>query len=389
MDQRKSFDFEGYDNENSGLDGDDFFAKLNKKEQENELKNQQAHFNSEFDAARIAAEAEAKAEAEARAAAEAAERVAKEIERQQAELIAKAQAEAEAAARAAEEEARRVEMAAARDRAMLEQRKAEAEARARAEAEAAARREAELKARVEAERKAEAEAKARAEAEAKAAADAQAKAAADAKAAAAAKAEADKKAAEEARKAAAEAEKKRILDDKAAKKAAGAIQPVKVLIALFFAIDFVVLAYFGSAFVFKTGPFAKKDESGINSDLMQTITEELGKATVGVDSNAAVHAIAIEKDSGYTIFYVDKDNNVYRLEGTYDTALSNYDKSRTAIDAMAEASGGKKVASDIVSLYADTSNISSGAVNVYMRVDGKNRISKTVNGLTVSNIHGQ
>ncbi len=390
MDQRKSFDFEGYDSDNSGYDAaDDFFAKLNQKDQEKALKNQQSQLNSEFDAARIAAEAEAKVQAEARAAAEAAERMAREIERQQAELIAKAQAEAEAAARAAEEEARRVELAAARDRELLEQRKADFEARAKAEAEAAARREAELKATVEAERKAKAEAKAKADAEARAAAEAEAKARADAEAKAKADAEAKKKAAEDAKKAAAEAEKQRILDAKAAKKARGAIQPVKLLIALFFAVDFIVVMYFASAFLFKVGPFAKTDASGINSDLMQEITEELGKATIGVDSNASVQAIAIEKDADYIIYYADEKGDVYRVEGSYSAGLSKSEKSKAAIDAMAEKSGGKKVASDIVSLYADTSNISSGAVIVHLRVDGKDRISKTVNGLSVSNIHGQ
>jgi len=392
--EHKSFDFGSIENDGqqtTSLD-DDFFASLNKRGEVAQQNAQQSAINSDFEAAKAAAEAQARAEAEAKAAAEAAAKAAAEIERQQAELIAKAQAEAEAAARAAEEQARRAEIEAAEQRKLLEKAKEEAEARAKAEAEAAAKREAELKARVEAERKAKAEAAAKAKAEAEAAAKeaeaAKKREAEEAKAAA----EAKKKAEAEAKIAAVEAEKRRIEEAKAAKKASGAIQPVQILIALFFVFDFMVVAYLGSALLFKVGPFAKSEESGANSDIVLELTDDLKTATVGVDYNPAAYAVAIEKDSSYVIYYKDSDNTVYRIEGTYDASLTNYEKSQAAIAATKSAESkkgtGEKVATDVVSLYVDNSEAASGIIKIYVREDGLGLLESKVSVGTLANLHG-
>ena len=385
--EHKSFDFGSIENDGqqtTSLD-DDFFASLNKRGEVAQQKAQQSAINSDFEAAKAAAEAQARAEAEAKAAAEAAAKAAAEIERQQAELIAKAQAEAEAAARAAEEQARRAEIEAAEQRKLLEKAKEEAEARAKAEAEAAAKREAELKARVEAERKAKAEAAAKAKAEAEAAAK-------EAEAAKKREAEEAKAAAEVEKKAAAEAEKRRIEAAKAAKKASGAIQPVQILIALFFVFDFMVVAYLGSALLFKVGPFAKSEESGANSDIVLELTDDLKTATVGVDYNPSAYAVAIEKDSSYVIYYKDSDNTVYRIEGTYDASLTNYEKSQAAIAATKSAESkkgtGEKVATDVVSLYVDNSEAASGIIKIYVREDGLGLLESKVSVGTLANLHG-
>lgn len=373
----KKFDFSNYDNTPSG---NSFFDELNKKSQEKAPASAPDDAFAEFEEAkRRAAEQEAAAEAAIQAArdeATAAALAAEAEAQRQLELIAQAEAEAAAKQREAEEAARQAELVAKEQEAIIERAKAEAEAKALADAKAAEERKKQIAAKVEAEEKAREKAKKEAEEQRIAEEKAKKKAEQEAKQKAAQEAAAKAKAEQEAKQRALEEERLAKIAEKEAKKAAGAINPVQVLITLAICAVACVILYIGSGVLFVDG-FFQGSSSSVSDEISSKVSSDLESASVGITYVAAENKLCIANDDSYKVYFLTSGNKLYTKEGKYKSATTPEQKVQEARDVKASSDGADLVFTDVISFVADVSNIADKKVSFGVRMNGDTSVAKT------------